>query len=66
MGSITKKSFSRIWSSPEAKEIRRKVKAKQCPMCHHHTRTFDYIIQSPLLIKNPIKLFKGFKKLSSF
>lgn len=66
MGNIIEKPFSRIWASKEAKEIRRKIKAKECPMCHHHTRTFDYIIQSPFLIKNPVELFKGYRKLGSF
>ncbi len=66
IGNIKEKSFSSIWESAEAKEARKKIRAKQCPMCHHHTRTFDYIICSPFLIKNPLKLLKGYKKLASF
>ena len=66
IGNIKEKTFSAIWESAEAKEIRKKIRAKQCPMCHHHTRTFDYIIYSPFLIKNPLKLLKGYRKLASF
>ncbi len=66
IGNIKEKPFSAIWESVEAKEIRKKIRAKQCPMCHHHTRTFDYIIYSPFLIKNPLKLLKGYRKLASF
>ncbi|UCB56956.1 MAG: radical SAM protein [Candidatus Omnitrophota bacterium] len=63
LGNIREKPFSRIWKSERTRLIRKRIKDKDCPMCYHHTRTFDYIVHSPFLIRNPVGLCKGYLKL---
>lgn len=63
LGNIKTRPFSEIWKSQKAALARKQIRNKKCPMCNHHTRIFDYTIQSPRLIKNPVKLWKGFHGL---
>jgi len=63
LGNIKEKPFSEIWKSDEAKEARRKIKKGRCPVCYHHTRTFDYLLHAPRLFKNPARLLEGYKGL---
>lgn len=63
LGNVRQKPFSKIWKSVQAQKLRKRIKNKNCPMCHHHTRTFDYLLRAPLLVKNPIKLWKGYRGL---
>lgn len=62
IGNLKEKPFSHIWKSEEAKKVRRLIKKKRCPMCHHHTRTFDYVLRAPLLTKNPLHVWRGYQK----
>jgi MoaA/NifB/PqqE/SkfB family radical SAM enzyme len=61
LGNIREKSFSAIWRSLRAKEIRKKIKKGQCPVCYHHTRTFDFLWQAPFLFRSPRALLEGYK-----
>lgn len=63
LGNIRQNPFSHIWKSEEAKRVRKRIRNKDCPMCHHHTRTFDYIIRALLLVKNPARLWRGYIQL---
>ncbi|MDP2905979.1 MAG: radical SAM protein [Candidatus Omnitrophota bacterium] len=63
LGNVKGRSFSRIWRSPEARQVRMKIKKGKCPVCYHHTRTFDYLWRAPLLFKDPGKLFEGYKMI---
>ncbi|MBL7196548.1 MAG: radical SAM protein [Candidatus Omnitrophica bacterium] len=64
LGNIKKQPFSEIWKSVIAKEVRQKIKRGECPVCYHHTRTFDFIWRAPLLFKNPAMLLRGYKIIS--
>ncbi len=64
IGNIKEWSFQEIWKSAAAKEVRRKIKRGECPVCHHHTRTFDFIWRAPFLFKDPSMLVKGYKIIS--
>lgn len=63
MGNVVKESFREVWTSRKAAEIRAKIRKLQCPVCHHHTRTFDYIAWAPFLIRSPRKLIEGYRLL---
>lgn len=63
MGNVSGQSFQTIWTSQRAAQIRKQIRKKQCPMCHHHTRTFDYIAWAPFLIHSPKRLFQGYRQL---
>lgn len=63
LGNIREKSFSAIWRSLQAKEIRKKIKKGECPVCYHHTRTFDFLWQAPFLFRSPKLLLEGYKIL---
>lgn len=60
LGNIKSRRFSEIWKSPTAREIRKKIKKGECPVCFHHTRTFDFIWRAPLLFKSPAVLLRGY------
>lgn len=64
LGNIKEQCFSKIWKSLTAKEVRQKIKRGECPVCYHHTRTFDFIWRAPFLFKNPAMLLKGYKIIS--
>lgn len=64
IGNIKEQPFSKIWKSTTAKEVRQKIKRGECPVCYHHTRTFDFIWRAPLLFKNPAVLLRGYKIIS--
>lgn len=61
LGNIREKSFSAIWRSLRAKEIRKKIKKGKCLVCYHHTRTFDFLWQAPFLFRSPKLLLEGYK-----
>ena len=63
LGNIKEKPFSAIWKSLRAKEIRKKIKKGECPVCYHHTRTFDFLWQAPFLFRNPRLLLEGYKMI---
>ena len=63
LGNIRDKSFSEIWKSEYAKEIRRKIKKGQCPVCYHHNRTVDFVINAPFLFKDFKVLLEGYKAI---
>jgi MoaA/NifB/PqqE/SkfB family radical SAM enzyme len=60
LGNVKEEAFSKIWKSKRAKEARAKIKKRECPVCYHHTRTFDFIWRAPLLFKDPKMLMKGY------
>lgn len=63
MGNVVKQSFREVWTSRRAAEIRRQIRKLQCPVCHHHTRTFDYVAWAPFLIRSPRQLLRGYRLL---
>lgn len=63
MGNIKKSPFSKIWNSEAAREIRSQVKKRQCPVCHHHTRTFDFALCGPSIFRDFKPLREGYKQL---
>src|SRR3989338_8802328 len=64
LGNVKEQPFSRIWKSKKAKEARLKIKRRLCPVCYHHTRTFDFLFFAPRLFKNAKTLLKGYKIIS--
>lgn len=64
IGNIKEDSFNKIWRSDAAREARRKIKRGECSVCHHHTRTFDFIWRAPFLFKDPAMLIRGYKLIS--
>lgn len=66
LGNLKSTSFMEIWELKETQQIRKMIKAGKCPVCFHHTRSFDFIVRSPLLLNNFPKLYKYFRSLGSF
>jgi len=64
LGNIRQEPFSRIWNSKLTQETRKKIKKGQCPVCYHHTRTFDFILRAPFLSQGIKNVISGYKKIS--
>lgn len=64
-GNLKNADFATIWESQRANELRAKIRSLNCPMCYHHTRTFDYLIRAPIFIRNPFRLIRGYKRFFS-
>jgi len=63
LGNIRQQKFSKIWKSKNAAVARSIIKKGKCPVCFHHTRTFDFVARAPFMIKDVKKLFSMYKNL---
>lgn len=61
LGNIKEQPFSRLWKSKLTKQVRKKIKKGECPVCYHHTRTFDFLCRAPFLFNNLKTLLQGYK-----